>query len=182
MASNGILQTIGDFMKTAFSLLICISVTTFAMRQAPVRRMGTRPAAAAPAQAPIRAQFLSNDHKWCLQEIAANRYEKFTPEVREQMIRVLVTLPCHNKDNFAYNNALMTLARKSAYLGNLNEELPLAKLLVEAGADPKYSVKVQQNDCFGSDDAVPAHAPYHYNTETISSWATGDFQHLVSKY
>lgn len=171
-------------MKLLLSLVTLISFPIFAMRRGPVRPAAAKPVRAYKHTAPTqtRAEFLSPEHKACLVEIGANRHEKFAPAARERMTKILATLPRATHNNFAYNHALMALALKSAYLGNLDEELELAQHLFDAGANIDYSVQVQENDCFGSMDGVSASAPYHYRTETLRMWAKGDFENLLNTY
>lgn len=176
-------------MKKVVSLVVCISFTTFAMRHAPMRAMAIRHAAPKPATAqnhsahpPAQAEFLTSEHKACLMQIGSERYKKFSPETCEKMAKTLETLPKCGPHAFAYNNALMTLAQKSAYFKNLEKgELMLAKRLLEAGANPNYSVEVPENDCFGSMDGVSASAPCHYRTETLLTWAKGNLKMLLEQ-
>lgn len=76
------------------------------------------------------------------------------------------------------NLALLSLARKSEKLGNLNHELPLAQFLIQVGAKIDYAQTVLE---LHPEQQSQLDEPEQYKTESVLAIAQGDLKELLEE-
>lgn len=91
-------------------------------------------------------------------------------------IREIPSFRDSQQDPYFLNVALLGLARKSTQHGNIGNELAIAKVLLEKGADVHFEEKVPEADF---EDST---APQRYSKDVVWKLAKGDLKELIEPF